>query len=208
MKSIWILGASGLAKEICWLAQSSGGFQVRGFIDRSAGPSISVGDNSFPVISESELPGLPGSDGLVLGIGDPFLRHTLGFRYRGQREFPELAHPSVQGDRMGSIIGEGNIFTANVVFTTAVRIGHFNLFNLSVTVGHDCVIGDANVINPGANISGSALIGDRVLIGTNATILQGRRIGAGAIVGAGSVVNKDVAEGITVVGVPAKPMHR
>jgi len=47
-----------------------------------------------------------------------------------------------------------------------------------------------------------------VLIGTNATILQGRRIGDRSVVGAAALVNKDVPAGITVVGVPAKPLER
>lgn len=43
-------------------------------------------------------------------------------------------------------------------------------------------------------------------IGGNATLLPGVRIGRGATVGAGSVVTKDVEAGVTVVGVPARPL--
>jgi UDP-2-acetamido-3-amino-2,3-dideoxy-glucuronate N-acetyltransferase len=43
-------------------------------------------------------------------------------------------------------------------------------------------------------------------IGSGATILGGVRIGAGATVGAGAVVTKDVADGATVVGNPARPL--
>jgi UDP-2-acetamido-3-amino-2,3-dideoxy-glucuronate N-acetyltransferase len=43
-------------------------------------------------------------------------------------------------------------------------------------------------------------------IGSNATILCGVTIGAGAMVGAGAVVTKDVEDGTTVVGVPARPI--
>lgn len=41
-------------------------------------------------------------------------------------------------------------------------------------------------------------------IGANATILPGVRIGAGAMVGAGAVVTRDVPEGATVYGNPAR----
>jgi sugar O-acyltransferase (sialic acid O-acetyltransferase NeuD family) len=208
MRTIWIIGAGGLAKEMAWLAHASGLFQVRGFIDRVAGVPIVVNGAALPVIAEANVPGLPLEDELALGAGDPALRHTLGLRYRDQRSFPNLFHPTVCGDHLGSDIGSGNAFTANVVFTTSIRIGHFNLFNLATTIGHDCTIGDANVINPSANISGSVTIGNRVLIGTNATVLQGRRIGHDAIIGAASLVNKDVPDGLTVVGIPAKPLVR
>lgn len=42
-------------------------------------------------------------------------------------------------------------------------------------------------------------------IGSGATILPGVTIGMNALVGAGSVVTKNVADGITVIGNPAKP---
>lgn len=47
-------------------------------------------------------------------------------------------------------------------------------------------------------------IGDDVIIGANAVVLGDITIGSGAKIGAGAVVVKDVPEGVTVVGVPAK----
>ncbi len=51
-------------------------------------------------------------------------------------------------------------------------------------------------------------IEDNVWIGTGATILPGVRVGKNSIVGAGSVVTKDVPEGVVVVGVPAKEIRK
>ena len=45
-------------------------------------------------------------------------------------------------------------------------------------------------------------------VGSGAVVLQGLRVGAGAIVAAGAVVLADVADGATVVGVPARPLPR
>jgi acetyltransferase-like isoleucine patch superfamily enzyme len=47
-------------------------------------------------------------------------------------------------------------------------------------------------------------IGRDVWIGANAVILGGVTIGDGAVVAAGAVVNRDVAAGAVVAGVPAK----
>lgn len=47
-------------------------------------------------------------------------------------------------------------------------------------------------------------IGDEATIGSAAVILGGVKIGAGAMIGAGAVVSKDVPEGATVVGIPAR----
>ena len=45
-------------------------------------------------------------------------------------------------------------------------------------------------------------------IGANATILPGIEIGKSAMIGAGSVVTKSVAEGLTVIGNPAKEISK
>lgn len=50
------------------------------------------------------------------------------------------------------------------------------------------------------------IIADYVWIGAGVRVLDGVEIGPHAIVGAGSVVNRNVASGVTVVGVPARPL--
>jgi acetyltransferase-like isoleucine patch superfamily enzyme len=48
------------------------------------------------------------------------------------------------------------------------------------------------------------LVKRRASIGSGATIMCGVTIGEGALVGAGAIVTKDVADGATVIGNPAK----
>jgi maltose O-acetyltransferase len=50
--------------------------------------------------------------------------------------------------------------------------------------------------------------GNDVWIGGGAILLPGVTIGDDAVIGAGAVVTRDVAGGVTVVGVPARPMQR
>ena len=53
-------------------------------------------------------------------------------------------------------------------------------------------------------LCGSVKVGDNVWIAPNASIRQGLTIGDNAVIGLGSVVVKNVSEGKTVKGNPAK----
>jgi acyl-[acyl carrier protein]--UDP-N-acetylglucosamine O-acyltransferase len=71
-------------------------------------------------------------------------------------------------------------------------------------IGHDAIIGNHCELAPMTNIGGYAEIGDNVRIGMSAVILPFRKIGKDAHVEAGSVVTRDVPDGATVVGNPAR----
>jgi carbonic anhydrase/acetyltransferase-like protein (isoleucine patch superfamily) len=55
---------------------------------------------------------------------------------------------------------------------------------------------------------GPIVVKDNVFIGHGAIVFPGVTIGPNAVVGSGAVVTKDVAEGVIVGGVPAKPIGR
>ena len=52
------------------------------------------------------------------------------------------------------------------------------------------------------------LIGDNVFIGANTTVLYGVHIGNNVIIGAGSVVSKDLPDGVVAAGIPCKPIGK
>ena len=79
-----------------------------------------------------------------------------------------------------------------------------------ITVKEDAIVGyDATILCheflQDEYRTGEVVIGERVMIGAGAIILPGVEIGADASVGANAVVTRDVPEGATVTGVPARP---
>jgi acetyltransferase-like isoleucine patch superfamily enzyme len=57
---------------------------------------------------------------------------------------------------------------------------------------------------PGANLAGSSVIGERAFVGMGALVLNNICVGRLAVVGAGSVVTRDVPDGVEVRGAPAR----
>lgn len=110
-------------------------------------------------------------------------------------------------------IAPGALLSPFVTLTSNIRIGRCFHANLYSYVEHDCVIGDHVTFAPGVQCNGNVVIGDRAYIGAGAIIRQGRpgtplRIGAGATVGMGAIVTRDVPDGVTVVGNPARLLKR
>lgn len=105
-------------------------------------------------------------------------------------------------------LGRG-VFVAGAAFVgTSTRLGDGVIVNSGAVVDHESRL-ETNVhIASGATLSGSVSIGPDSLIGAGATVRQGVRIGSGVVVGAGAVVVADVADGVTVVGVPARAVAR
>lgn len=120
------------------------------------------------------------------------------------------------GVLLGRFISHIGRFLTAIEIHPGAKIGRrfFIDHGAGCVIGETAEIGDDVTLYHGVTLGGTALepgkrhptVGNCVVIGSGAQVLGPVTIGDGARIGANAVVLKDVAKGITVVGIPARPV--
>lgn len=202
-----IIGAGGHGAEVAAYALDLG-LPLLGALDD--GRPVGPWGNSRVLGGLATLPELVqahGEVGFITAFGSNPLRRTIVQKI----EALGLAGLKAVTLRHGSawigaevVVGAGTLLAPNVILTTRVRVGRHCILNVKASVSHDCVIGDFVNINPAATLCGNVTVGDGAFVGAGAVVKEKITIGRGATIGAGAVVIRDVPDGATVVGVPAR----
>ena len=206
-EKIFIFGASGHAKVVIDIIERQGLYEI-----------VSLFDDDLSLKGQQiyNYPVLGGKDDLldcglehgIVAIGGNRARQAVAGWLRDKGfELITAVHPSAQLAR-GVKIDSGSVVMAGAIINSDSTIGQDVIINTRASIDHDCRIGDGVHIAPGTTLCGTVTVGEGTFICAGATIIPNLTIGSHVTVGAGSTVIRDVPDGVTVAGSPAKVMRQ
>lgn len=208
MRTLAVLGAGGHGKVVADAAEAEGRWDNVVFFDQAwpkqtqCGPWDIVGDEAALLSQPSRF------SGVVVAIGaNPVRLDCVRRLIAAGAELATVVHPAAVISRHADVAA-GTVAFAGAVVNPGARVGMACILNTGASVDHDCVLGDGVHISPGAHLAGNVHIGEASWIGIGASIRQGITLGPNTMVGAGAAVVHSSKGGITLVGVPARPLER
>lgn len=145
---------------------------------------------------------------IIIGAGNGEFRRTLSLRALASGGVLATVRHPTSVVSSSATIGAGSFLAAQTFVGPLARVGCFCIVNTGATIDHDNVLEDGVNVGPGVHFAGSVHCGEDAFLGVGASIAPGIHIGARATVGAGAVVIRNVPDGATVVGNPAKVLQR
>ena len=140
----------------------------------------------------------------VISVGEPSVRKKLydkvknaGYKFATLIDETAIVAAS-------STISEGCVVYAYAIVSSDAMIRPNCFLMFQSIVGHHAVVGESSVVCPKATVGGHSIVGEQTFLGLGSSMIQGANIGNNVIVGLGAMVFKDVDDGATVVGNPAR----
>lgn len=207
MNNLLIIGAGGCGRDIYNFATECDGFNkefiVKGFLDDNLN---SLKDYSgFPLIVDTIRDYVPQpNDVFICAMGNvPSKKKCVEVILEKGGRFITLIHPSANV-APDARIGTGCIVMQQATIGATAVMDDFVLVQISAIVGHDARVGKYSRLDCLSVMVGGTELKEEVTVHTAAVINHKVVVGKQAQVGACSLVIRNVKQGTTVFGNPAR----
>lgn len=209
MKNLLIIGARGYGREVFNIAQGAHGygetFKIKGFLDNNKN-ALKGFDNYPEIISSVEDYQIGKDDVFVCALGDvSYKKKYIQIILEKGGDFFTLIHKSAFVG-LNTKIGKGCIVAYDAHISCDVQVKDFVTVMTGAIIGHDAHIGTWSSLGVRTFIGGMTSVSEGVTIHTGAIILPKKQIESDSVIAAGAVVFRNVKQGTTVIGNPAKKL--
>ena len=184
-------------------------YEILGFVDDTLQKQGTL-KSGFPVFSREAFAKYPQAKVLAVpGSPKSYLKRNeiiSGLRLSPGR-FATIIHPNASVSSLATI-GVNVLIMAGVVITSNAVIGDHVCILPNTVLHHDVVVGPLTLIGSNVVVAGNTTIGRNCYIGGGSRIINGVSIGERSLVGMGSTVLDTFPPEATIVGSPARQIHR
>ena len=203
VKSIVIIGAGDLGKELVWLIEDINKkeptYLILGFLDDDEakrnsefyGYKVLGATEKLEEICRSTLACA------VVAIQDGAVRKKIVERHPDFHGWESIIHPTAV-IASTSLVGAGCIFFPQVTVSVDTKLGDFGLYYIHSTICNDCIVSDFVSVMSGASISERAVIGESCFLAAGSCVNPHRVLGKHVKVGVEATASKNYADNAEV----------
>ena len=148
-----------------------------------------------------------GNNWAVVAIGSNIAREKVVKRFASSLRWATLVHPTAWICKDVKI-GAGSVVCAGAIVQPGASVGAHVILNTGCRVDHHCKISEYVHIAPSSTLCGNVCVKAKSFVGAGSVVRQGIVIERESVIGCGSVVVKNVSAGLTVIGVPSRPIAK
>lgn len=208
MKHLLIIGARGFGREMYRTFVHTKEFlsneiDVKGFLDDKSDALDGLKGDWPPIIGSVETYEVLPDDVFFCALGDAHWRkHYAEIIANKGGKFINIIHSSALVSPVATI-GEGCAIGPFTTISPNVTIGNHVMIQSFDDFGHDACIGDYASIESYVFLGGYASVGELTTMHTKSSVIPHKSVGKECVVGFGSVVMRNVPDGVHVFGNPA-----
>lgn len=201
MNKVLIFGTTMFSKEMMYILQEDGGWQIEGFtLDQAYKTeeefcglpvfAFEMLDNIFDMSEVGILPTIGYSE--MNDHRERFFKacESKGYMIHSYIDKTAIIHAKK--------IGSGNLIFDHVNLSYDSVVGKGNIFKGSAVIAHDSVVGDFNYFAGLNHIAGATIIGDKNFFGISSIVRSKGKIGNKNLIGAATYVNEELGKFMVV----------
>lgn len=205
MKSIVIIGAGDLGKELVWLIEDinkrTPTYLILGFLDDDVSKTGKefYGYKILGTTEKLEEIRFNPQISVVTAIQDGSIRKRIAETHRGFHAWETIIHPTA-AIAPTVILGQGSIVFPQVTISVDSSLGIFGLYYINSTICNDCMLGNYVSVMTGAAVSEHVKIGDESFLAAGCCVYPHKVIGKRVKVAVGATVDKNYSDDVVING--------